>query len=321
MALQYVALTFTMQDAGQDAQAGSVVIFPTSVVTAAGVTVVDETQVVRSLASGTVTVSLVACDNTGTTPAAGFWAYNIQLPGGAGGLYLVNYSNGASQRFDNLSPAVASTTYGPAASGSGFTDPMTTLGDIIYEDATPTAVRLAGNTTLTRKFLRQTGTGTVSAAPAWDTLTVADLPTIQAPALGDTLSPSAQPTVYKFTIPFNNATLAGTNAATAQVTLAVLPAGAVLLNTKIYHTLQFTGTGLSTLLAQLSAGGTQYGSARTSLASAPADPPTFAGSNLPDGRQAGTLTVVLGFSETGGGTLNNLSAGSVDVYLLVVQMG
>lgn len=62
--------------------------------------------------------------------------------------------------------------------GGGFTNPMTTLGDIIYENATPTAARLAGNTTTTRKFLRQTGTGSASAVPAWDTLIAGDIPNI-----------------------------------------------------------------------------------------------------------------------------------------------
>ena len=61
---------------------------------------------------------------------------------------------------------------------SGFSNPMTTLGDTMYEDVTPTAVRLAGNTTATKKFLRQTGTGSVSAAPAWDTIVAGDIPTL-----------------------------------------------------------------------------------------------------------------------------------------------
>lgn len=62
------------------------------------------------------------------------------------------------------------------AISAGMTNPMTTLGDIIYESATPAPARLAGNTSTTRKFLRQVGTGTISAAPAWDTLVVGDLP-------------------------------------------------------------------------------------------------------------------------------------------------
>ena len=47
------------------------------------------------------------------------------------------------------------------------------LGDLVAANGTPAWTRLAGNTTATRKFLRQTGTGTVSAAPAWDTLLLA----------------------------------------------------------------------------------------------------------------------------------------------------
>lgn len=62
------------------------------------------------------------------------------------------------------------------ASAAGFTNPMTTLGDIIYENATPAAARLAGNTTATKQFLIQTGTGSVSAAPAWGGIVTADLP-------------------------------------------------------------------------------------------------------------------------------------------------
>lgn len=53
---------------------------------------------------------------------------------------------------------------------------LTTLGDIIYATAASTWARLAGNTTTTKKFLRQTGNGTISAAPAWDTLVAGDIP-------------------------------------------------------------------------------------------------------------------------------------------------
>lgn len=57
------------------------------------------------------------------------------------------------------------------------TSPMTTLGDVIYGGASGSGTRLAGNTTTTRKFLRQTGDGSNSAAPVWDTLTSGDMPT------------------------------------------------------------------------------------------------------------------------------------------------
>jgi hypothetical protein len=53
---------------------------------------------------------------------------------------------------------------------------LTTLGDMLFENSTPALARLAGNTTTTRKFLTQTGNGTVSANPAWGTLATGDLP-------------------------------------------------------------------------------------------------------------------------------------------------
>jgi hypothetical protein len=54
-----------------------------------------------------------------------------------------------------------------------------TLGDLLYASGADLAV-LAGQTTPSRKFLRQTGTGTVSAAPAWDTLVAGDIPSLDA---------------------------------------------------------------------------------------------------------------------------------------------
>lgn len=49
------------------------------------------------------------------------------------------------------------------------------LGDIWYGSASNVITALTGNTTSTRKFLLQTGTGTVSAAPAWDTIAASDI--------------------------------------------------------------------------------------------------------------------------------------------------
>jgi hypothetical protein len=50
------------------------------------------------------------------------------------------------------------------------------LGDMLYANATPSWTKLAGNTSSTKKFLTQTGTGAVSAAPAWGTIAATDLP-------------------------------------------------------------------------------------------------------------------------------------------------
>jgi len=50
------------------------------------------------------------------------------------------------------------------------------LGDIIAANSTPAWQAVAGQITTTRKFLRQTGNGAVSALPAWDTILAADVP-------------------------------------------------------------------------------------------------------------------------------------------------
>lgn len=62
-----------------------------------------------------------------------------------------------------------------AAAAYNALSPMTTLGDIEYESGANTAARLAGNTTATKLFLTQTGTGSVSAAPAWTALVASDI--------------------------------------------------------------------------------------------------------------------------------------------------
>ena len=69
---------------------------------------------------------------------------------------------------------------GDATWGSALSNPMSTLGDMIYGAGSGVATRLAGNTTTTKKFFRQTGDGSNSAAPAWDTLVAGDIPNLAA---------------------------------------------------------------------------------------------------------------------------------------------
>lgn len=54
----------------------------------------------------------------------------------------------------------------------------TLLGSIPYQSNTDKSTLLAPNTTTTRKFLSQTGTGTNGAVPVWDTILAADIPTL-----------------------------------------------------------------------------------------------------------------------------------------------
>jgi hypothetical protein len=76
--------------------------------------------------------------------------------------------------------AIANGGTGQTAKTAAFDalQPMSTLGDVVYGGASGTGTRLAGNTTSTKNFLVQTGTGSVSAAPAWGTIAAADVPTL-----------------------------------------------------------------------------------------------------------------------------------------------
>lgn len=77
------------------------------------------------------------------------------------------YQDGTNYQFNGSGLNVGS-------GGTGLTS--YTLGDVVYASGGTTLSKLAGNTTTTRKFLRQTGDGTNSAAPAWDTIAAADIP-------------------------------------------------------------------------------------------------------------------------------------------------
>ncbi len=61
-------------------------------------------------------------------------------------------------------------TWGEIYAGTGLTNPMSAVGDTLYGGASGAATRLAGNTTATLKVLTQTGNGSASAAPVWQSL-------------------------------------------------------------------------------------------------------------------------------------------------------
>lgn len=61
-----------------------------------------------------------------------------------------------------------------------------TLGDTLYSSASNTLSKLAGNTTSTKQYLSQTGTGTVSAAPVWATISGSDITGAALTAANDT---------------------------------------------------------------------------------------------------------------------------------------
>jgi len=68
-----------------------------------------------------------------------------------------------------------------------MTNPMTTLGDVLYGGASGTPTRLAGDTSNSNRFLRSVSAGGVAAAPTWAALTGADIAsgTIPSAVLGN----------------------------------------------------------------------------------------------------------------------------------------
>ena len=52
-------------------------------------------------------------------------------------------------------------------SAGGLTNPMTTLGDVIYGGASGAPAKKSGSTSSTVRYMSQTGTGSASAAPDW----------------------------------------------------------------------------------------------------------------------------------------------------------
>jgi hypothetical protein len=90
---------------------------------------------------------------------------------GVGSQYQVLTMGAAAPEWGAVNLSNASATSGSLGATSGGTGQTTyTLGDIIYSSASNTLAKLAGQTTTTQKFLSQTGTGAVSAAPVWDTI-------------------------------------------------------------------------------------------------------------------------------------------------------
>ena len=72
-----------------------------------------------------------------------------------------------------ITPAAGQITIAAAA---GFTNPMTAVGDMIYGSTSGVATRLPGNTSTTKQFMVQTGTGSASSSPSWGSLATGDLP-------------------------------------------------------------------------------------------------------------------------------------------------
>ncbi len=77
----------------------------------------------------------------------------------------------------------------------GMANVFSALGDLVYSNAAGAPLRLAGNTTTTKKFLTQTGDGVSSDAPIWGTISVSDV----SGAIGLTALSASSPLSYNNT--------------------------------------------------------------------------------------------------------------------------
>jgi hypothetical protein len=127
----------------------------------------------------------VAATNGGTgtnTVATGDLIYGSgtntwgKLAAGAGYRPLVMNAGGTLPEWNAIALNQSGTVSGALPVANAGTNITTyTLGDTLYSSAANTLAKLAGNTTTTKKYLVQTGTGAVSAAPSWGTVDGADV--------------------------------------------------------------------------------------------------------------------------------------------------
>jgi hypothetical protein len=164
------------------------IVFGTSAITFTEFSQVPSYNVVAPLNLSGNTLSLtgtVAATNGGTgtnTVTTGDLLYGSgtntwgKLAAGAGYKSLVMNAGGTNVEWNavalNQSGAVSGSL--PATNGGTGLNSYAT-GDLIYSSAANTLSQLAGNTSTTKKFLNQTGTGSASAAPSWDAVTSSDV--------------------------------------------------------------------------------------------------------------------------------------------------
>ena len=144
-----------------------------------GGTNIDVTGTVISL-TGTVAptnggtgVNTVATGDLLYGSASNTWS---KLTAGAGYKPLVMNAGGTLPEWNAIALNQSGTVSGALPVANAGTNITTyTLGDTLYSSAANTLAKLAGNTTTTKKYLVQTGTGAVSAAPTWGTVDGADV--------------------------------------------------------------------------------------------------------------------------------------------------
>ena len=84
--------------------------------------------------------------------------------------------------------AAVSGALGVANAGTGLTS--YTLGDLIYASGSAALAKLTGNTTTTKKYLQEQGTGSAANAPTWEQVAAADISGLATSATTDTTDAS-----------------------------------------------------------------------------------------------------------------------------------
>jgi hypothetical protein len=114
-----------------------------------------------------------------------------KLPVGAAYRSLVVNGSGTQVEWNAVAlnqTGAVSGTLAAINGGTGLNSYVT--GDIIYSPSTNTLTKLAGNTSTTKQFLNQTGTGSASAAPTWGVIAAADVSGLAPSATTDTTNAS-----------------------------------------------------------------------------------------------------------------------------------